>query len=303
MNGQNHGAGQDLPEPLCHYGKPTLAELGIFRDIVLTRYRSHGRVFPWRETSDPYHILLSEMMLQQTQTERVLPKYLEFLDRWPDLTALDQAPLIEILASWKGLGYNRRALALKRIAAICAEQGGELPCDEKGLRELPMVGPATAAAVMAFAYHHPALYLETNIRRVLIHFFFADCDSVHDRDLYRILEQAIQDPTCDPKSWYYALMDYGVFLRRIIKNPNRRSAHYSRQSSFENSDRQIRGRLIMILTESGSMSLTRVLSTLDFPEERIGQCLSALEKEGFIEHANSERVGEGEPIYRIRDSI
>lgn len=301
MSGLNSTIITSVPEPLCHDGHPSSVELEVFRDIILTRYQEQGRVFPWRETSDPYHILLSEMMLQQTQTERVLPKYLEFLERWPDLVALDSAPLLEILASWKGLGYNRRALALKRIAAICVEHGGTLPDDEKQLRELPMVGPATAAAVLAFAYHRPSLYLETNIRRVLIHFFFADCTSVHDRDLYTILERAIDLPDCDPKVWYYALMDYGVYLKGVIRNPNRRSAHYSRQSSFENSNRQIRGQLLNVLTESGSMRQSRLYQTLRFPEERIDLCLAALEQEGFIARSAGETVGEADPIYQIAE--
>ena len=295
------GCGSDLfdrlppPFPAGAAGSPEALQL--FRTIIYDYYHEHERAFPWRESSDPYHILLSEMMLQQTQTERVLPKYEEFLKHWPTLPDLAAASLTEILSRWKGLGYNRRALALKKIAEISAERyNGTLPADGELLLELPMVGPATSAAILAFAYGMPSLYLETNIRRVLLYFFFDGVENVRDRGLYGLLEKVLDRE--DPKNWYYAFMDYGVFLKRMVPNPNRRSAHYTKQGAFENSNRQIRGELLTIFTERGPVSRQTILDTLSFPCERIDQCLQALVNEGFI--TLEETAAETPPRYRIR---
>ena len=276
---------------------PEIGEIELFREIILNYYKIYGRSFSWRETSDPYHILLSELMLQQTQTERAAPKYAAFIERWPDFDALSEAPFSEILILWKGLGYNRRAMALKQIALIAVRQyGGTLPRIYDELLKLPMVGSATASAVLAFSYNQPALYLETNIRRVLLHFFYQNEEKVHDRELYKLLE-AVQVRE-DPKSWYYALMDYGVLLKKMVKNPNRRSAHYTKQPAFENSNRQIRGQILTVFTEKGLVSKKELYSFLNFPQENINKCLSALQKEGFVVPLESE-AAEPEMVYRI----
>lgn len=266
-----------------------------FKDIIYSHYREHGRSFPWRETKDPYRILLSEMMLQQTQTERVLPKYQVFLETFPTLHELADASLTDVLYLWKGLGYNRRALALKQIAVTaCSEYDGRLPETQQELLDLPMVGPATSAALMAFAYGKPALYLETNIRRVYLYFFFHDLQKVRDKEIYRLLECSLDSE--DPRSWYYALMDYGVFLRKTIVNPNKRSAHYTRQGEFRNSNRQLRGLLLTLLTQTGPLRLDDLIDRIDFPEERIRRCLSDLRTEGFLQE---QSVSESEVLYRI----
>jgi A/G-specific adenine glycosylase len=235
------------------------------------------------------------MMLQQTQTERVLPKYHEFLESFPTLHELADASLTDVLYLWKGLGYNRRALALKQIAmTVCSEYGGRLPETQQELLGLPMVGPATSAALMAFAYGKPALYLETNIRRVYLYFFFHDLQKVRDKEIYRLLECSLDAD--DPRSWYYALMDYGVFLRKTIVNPNKRSAHYTKQGEFKNSNRQIRGLLLTLLTQTGPLKLDDLIDSIDFPEERIRRCLGDLRKEGFLQE---QYVNESEVLYRI----
>lgn len=270
-----------LINPISEDGVFEDGELAGFQDFILDFYLQYGRSFPWRDSFDPYEILLSELMLQQTQTDRVLPKYIQFLSNWPCLQDMADAPLANILQEWKGLGYNRRAIALKRIAQICVEKyGSKLPIYDCELRTLPMVGPATAAAVRAFAYCEKALYLETNIRRVLLYVFFHNKEGVHDKELYSVLERLIQG--VDPKHWYYALMDYGVFLKKNIPNPNRRSAHYSKQSKFENSNRQIRGQLLTVFTERGTLTRQELYNRLDFSEERIVFCLDSLIQEGFI---------------------
>jgi A/G-specific adenine glycosylase len=286
-----------LPQPFPEGIAVTGELVDSFREIIYSHYSVSGRSFPWRETSDPYHILLSEMMLQQTQTFRALPKYEEFLQRWPTLEALSRASLTDVLSCWKGLGYNRRALALKKIAEISTRTyGGSLPVDQKELRALPMVGPATSAALLAFAHGIPSLYLETNIRRVLIYFFYHEVEQVHDRDLYVLLETLLDRR--DPRNWYYALMDYGVYLRTLVPNPNRRSAHYTRQAKFENSNRQIRGELLTVFTERGASTVEELHASLKFDASRIDSCVEALVKEGFI-FCEAESAAEQSPRYRI----
>ncbi len=293
-----------LADPLCNLherdGKGLQqGEIGLFQSVVMNFFQDYGREFPWRSTSDPYRVLLSELMLQQTQTERVLPKYTDFIERWPDFTALDAAPFSEILTLWKGLGYNRRALALKKIAReAVTSYSGSLPRELEKLLKLPMVGPATAAAVRAFTWNLPSLYLETNIRRVLIYFFFNSAEGVTDRELYLLLNDLM--PVKDPKSWYYALMDYGVFLKKMIKNPNRRSAHYTRQPGFENSNRQIRGQILTVFTERGKAARKDLYRLLSFPEERVDVCFDALQEEGFI-ITTEAAAAESEAVYILKE--
>ncbi len=261
------------------------ASLHEFRSRILSFYVAHGRSFPWRESSDAYHILLSEVMLQQTQTSRVLPKYELFLSHYPTIEELAGATVLDLLTHWKGLGYNRRALYLHQCAKASEAWGWTLPEDEHLLRTLPGVGKATAAALMAFAYGAPSIYVETNIRRVIIHCFFRDEHSVTDRQVEEVLRLLLSDID-DYKRWYYALMDYGVLLKALLPNPNRRSAHYSRQGTFENSNRQIRGLLIHLLAEGGPREGDTIATTLSqFDRERIQYCLTALTEEGFVEES------------------
>lgn len=273
-----------------------LEVLKVFSSEVRSWYADHGRTFPWRETTDPYRILLSEMMLQQTQTQRVLPKYQLFLDLWPDFYSLSTASLTDILLAWKGLGYNRRAKALKQIAQRSKEWGYTLPCDNRKLLDLPMVGPATAAAVMAFSYDEPAIYLETNVRRVILHYFFPDEEGVHDRMISQVLA-LLSDLQEEHRHWYYALMDIGVLLKATGVNPNRRSHHYTRQSPFENSLRQVRSTVLDIIATSGTQPLDGLASALAFPRERILSALESLIADGLLV---SEETEEGF-LYRIQE--
>ncbi|MFW6361446.1 MAG: A/G-specific adenine glycosylase [Spirochaetota bacterium] len=253
-----------------------------FQQRIWNYYRENGRPFPWRDTDNPYEILVSELMLQQTQTERVLKKYQPFLDRFPAFEALAQAPLSEVLQLWQGLGYNRRALGLKRIAELVhTEYGGELPDDPETLISFPMIGPATAGSLQAFIFNRPAAFIETNIRRVVLYFFFESEEKVKDGDVLSVVERVLDRSA--PRHWYYALMDYGVYLKYSVPNPNRRSAHYRRQAPFENSNRQIRGALLRLITAEGPLTkaqLTRALNEYDY--KRVDSCLNELECEGFI---------------------
>ena len=176
-------------------------EIARFRTRIYRHYQTHGRSLPWRETRDPYAILVSEVMLQQTQVARVLGKYGEFLARFPDFAHLAAAPLPEVLAAWQGLGYNRRALALKHLAVkVMAEHGGRLPRSEAALRRLPGIGPGTAGAVLAFAFEEPAVFIETNIRRVFLHCFFPGQEGVRDRHLLPYVAATLDRRRVRP--WY-----------------------------------------------------------------------------------------------------
>lgn len=256
-----------------------------FQSVILGHYRDYGRRFPWRETQDPYAVLVSEIMLQQTQTDRVVGKYLAWLEALPSFERLAAAPFADVLELWRGLGYNRRAKALQDIAKRVVEEfGGRLPHDPEVLESFPGLGKATAASVTAFAFDAPVVFIETNIRRVFIHFFFADADSIPDRDLLPLVERTLYRPS--PRTWYNALMDYGTLLKKALPNPNRRSAHYTRQSAFENSNRQIRGRILRVLgdVERGprSYELSDLAVAVDFPEERVKKAVRGLVKDGMV---------------------
>ena len=251
-----------------------------FPSIILGYFRRHGRDFPWRETADPYAILVSEIMLQQTQTSRVLPKYAEFLETFPTVTDLAAASLADVLRHWQGLGYNRRAKYLKACAeAVAGEHNGEFPRTRDALMKLPGIGVYTSGAMCAFAFRQPVVFIDTNIRRVYLHFYFVDADGVHDREILPVLEETLFRP--DPRTWYHALMDYGAMLGKNFPNANRRSVHYTRQSAFENSNRQIRGRILNVLAQGPARYLSLV-EDLPFDEERVSDALEGLEAEGMI---------------------
>ena len=264
-------------------------EIGRFRQIIGTYYRRNGRQFPWRQTSDPYRILVSELMLQQTQTERVGPKYAAFLEAFPTINRLAAASLREVLLLWQGLGYNRRARYLHECARqVVVSYDGELPRDPALLVELPGIGPGTAGAVAAFAYQIPTVFIETNIRRVYLHFFYPDRDRVHDRELLPLIERTLDK--ANPREWYYALMDYGVYLRGLFTNPNRRSVHYTRQSRFEDSNRQVRGAVIRELL-TGDATVPELALRTSQDEARVRQVLVELSEEGMIVAEDGVKFG------------
>ncbi len=284
--------GEYLFPPCSSTGEVHPVMRSQFQDGVYRYYREHGRSLPWRDSCDPYEILVSEMMLQQTQVSRVLPKYHAFLDRFPTLNELSRSSLAEVFSLWQGLGYNRRAQALLQIARQCPRG---LPDTREELLQLPMVGPATSAAVLAFAWNRPVLYLETNIRRVLLYAFFYEQQEVYDRTLYPVLEYLLDRD--NPKQWYYALMDYGVYLTRLLPNPNRRSAHYTRQAPYQNSNRHVRGTILLILNERGPVRLDELVDYASFDPDRVRETALKLEQEGFIEIDRPNSASEEEPSY------
>ncbi|MFA7694811.1 MAG: A/G-specific adenine glycosylase [Methanoregula sp.] len=272
----------DLFRPSRLPGIPTDEDIAEFQNQVLSFYHLHGRHdMLWRHTDDPYRIIVSEIMLQQTQVERVAVKYPEFIAAFPDFAALARAPQCDVIAAWQGMGYNRRAIALKKCAEIIVnEYGGNVPRDPAILATFPGIGPATASSICAFAFNLPVIFIETNIRRVFIHFFFPGADAVTDAEILSLVERALDRE--NPRAWYWALMDLGTELKKSVSNPNRKSTGYTKQAPFEGSDRKIRGQILKFLIgNSPSREKTIVLWVHEDPI-RVRRILAALEKEGFL---------------------
>lgn len=238
----------------------------IFTSKILDFSRSHKRDLPWRTPSlipdsfghlDLYKVLVSEVMLQQTQVVRVKMKYCEFMDRFPRLQDLAKANLVDVLKVWQGLGYNRRGKYLWEAARILvasknhsqhldhsvnSNSNSSTQYTVQEFDDLPGIGPATAASIYCFTYNRPVTFIETNIRKIYIHHFFADRVEIDDSELIPLVRDTLDHE--NPREWYYALMDYGSFLSTVTDNPNTKSKHYVKQSKFAGSDRQIRGRIL-----------------------------------------------------------
>jgi A/G-specific adenine glycosylase len=260
-----------------------------FRRIVRTYFRQHGRTFPWRKTTDPYHILVSELMLQQTQAHRVVPKFESFINAFPSSKKLAQASMSDVLSHWQGLGYNRRALYLKRSAEMIEDVlGGVFPAQD--IEQLPGVGPYTARAVRVFAYNEPEALIETNIRTAYIHHYFDEhAERVTEAEIEHLVLRTVDER--DPRGWFNALMDYGAHLKATVGNLNKKSATYTKQSRFVGSTRQLRGKVLRLLLEKGSMSEKQILRAID--DERIPEVLSTLAKDSMIVRKGS--------VYRLTE--
>lgn len=242
---------------------------------------------PWRcteqnERVSAYDIFVSEVMLQQTQVDRVRVKFAEFLAEFPTPEALARATVGEVITVWKGLGYNRRALNLKRaMEIVVASYSGKIPLDIEKLDALPGIGPATAAAIYTYTTNNPSVFIETNIRSVFIDAFFKNKAEVTDAELLPLIAEVVDQK--NPREWYYALMDYGTMLKRTRKNPSRASKHHAKQSKFEGSHRQVRGKLLEILIAKKSLTevaIKRAHKNLD--PQKISKALNELVKEGFL---------------------
>ncbi len=262
------------------------AEVKKFQRTVYEYYRAHGRILPWRTRPTPYRVLVSEIMLQQTQVDRAIPFFNSFLRIFPTVRALARASRRQVLAAWQGLGYNRRALYLWQCAQIIAkEYGGNVPADPEVLVRLPGIGPATAASIAAFAYDAPTVFIETNIRSVFIHHFFRRARRVSDARILPLVAQTLD--RARPARWYGALMDYGVFLKKNYKNPSRKSAHHVRQKPFAGSRRQLRGIILALVIKRGTVTPAALATGITgWERDRVIATADGLVVEGLLKKRN-----------------
>jgi A/G-specific adenine glycosylase len=276
------------------YMKEFIKNLQIF-------YKENKRdSLPWRKTTRIYNILLSEIMLQQTQVSRVLIKYKEFLTRFPNTQTLAKAPLRDVLTLWQGLGYNRRAKFLHLAAKVLdAAKPRELG-DYTYIKSLPGVGQSTAGAILAFTQNKPVVFIETNIRAVILYHFFRDTkEKVSDKDIENILKQilALLPKDFGPRDFYYAMYDYGTHLKQTLgtqkKVLHQKSISYTKQSKFQGSRRQLRAYILKIFLEMKKVKnfkstlIKKVLETKPktlsaYTIKDITTLVQELEKEGMF---------------------
>lgn len=306
----------------------TSKQIEKFQNEILIYYKANKRIMPWRDISNPYKIFVSEMMLQQTQVERVKIKFAEFIKKFPTLLSVAQAEKNEVLKVWQGLGYNRRALFIKKACEeIISKHKGKFPKDFQILQTLPGIGPSTAGAICAFAYNQPVFFIETNIRAVLLHFFFKNKDNVSDKEVMEVLKKVTPytaarhprvdgDPgikpldsrstcfdlskqkcpcgvrgdddiaTISPRDWYYALYDYGTYLKKYLgKNKiklHKKSKHYTKQSKFEGSFRQKRAQVLKLKLSNPDIKDLEIISQLKLEPQEFEDVIISLDKDGLI---------------------
>ncbi len=265
-----------------------------FQHHVMEFYAAKGRHdMEWRHTDDPYRILVSEVMLQQTQVPRVAVIYPKFIETFPDISALARAEPADLLAAWRGMGYNRRALNLRKLAGVIVDEyGGKIQDDPEILRTLPGIGPATSCSIAAFAFDRPVVFIETNIRRVFIHYFFEDGVIVDDRELLVLISAMLPE---NSREWYWALMDLGTALKASVKNPNQRSKQYTKQKTFEGSDRKIRGEVLKKMLVQNTLTPEVFAKEMNEDPERARRIMGSMTDEGFFVREEGE-------IYRLQNS-
>lgn len=260
----------------------SIEQVTSFQNKVWDFYRKNGRSFPWRKTKEPYAILVSEVMLQQTQTVRVLQKFEEWMQVFPTAESLASASRSEVLTRWSGLGYNRRAVYLQNACSEVRRRfGGVLPKTQEELKTLPGIGAYTAGAVCTFAYNQAAVFIETNIRSVFIHHFFPEADKkIDDKLLLPLVQQTLD--TENPRQWYYALMDFGADLKKTTTNPSRKSKTYTKQSPFQGSLRQARGAILRQLSQKKAATLAAISQAESIELERLTAACKKLLTEKLI---------------------
>jgi A/G-specific adenine glycosylase len=263
-----------------------------FRKLVLSQYKKLSRPMPWRENCSSYYIFISEVMLQQTQVDRVMKKFPPFIARFPGFRELAESSLSDVYDQWQGLGYNRRAKWLRDAAiAVMENFGGTLPADPEQIATLPGIGKNTAGAIAAYAFNLPAVYIETNVRTVFIHHFFRNRKDVKDEEILTLAEEALDRR--NPRVWYWALMDYGTVLKKTERNPSRKSAHHRKQAAFKGSDRSIRGAILRQIASKGSVLKKDIDAEFPADPVRLEKILNSLTRDGMIrEEAGTYRLGE-----------
>lgn len=254
-----------------------------FQEIIWQMGRDLYRNMPWRQDTRPYYVLVSEIMLQQTQVDRVIPKFEAFIAAFPDVSSLATASLSEVLTLWSGLGYNRRAKFLHEAARkIEAEFDGHFPDTVELLLSLPGVGVNTAGAILAYSFNAPSVFIETNVRTVYFYHYFEDDVTVTDKQLRELVEATID--TEHPREWYWALMDYGTYLKKQGAGRNNKSRHYKKQSALKGSIREVRGQILKELAASDKgLAALRDAVTAD---ERFDTALAGLRKDGLVDETH-----------------
>lgn len=260
-----------------------------FNNYVSLFYKKNKRDLHWRTEINPYFILISEFMLQQTQVSRVINYFNRFITILPTLESLANATQELILSLWSGLGYNRRALYLANAAKIIWHQyNGIIPHDYTELLKIKGIGDYTAKAIITYSYNIPLIFVETNIRSV----FFIYCKELfntnHKTDdtiIKELIEITINKK--NPREWYYALMDLGTHLKKEYKDKHiQKSKFFTTQSKFIGSIRQIRGKIIKLLLEKKNINYTELVSICNDP--RSIECIKTLIKENFIYESNNK---------------
>lgn len=256
---------------------------GEFIELIWEKGRELYRSMPWRDDTRPYYVLVSELMLQQTQVDRVIPKFNAFIARFPDEQSLAAAPLADVLTLWNGLGYNRRAKYLHESAKkIVADFSGSFPQDHADILSLPGVGPGTAGAIMTYAFNRPVVFIETNVRTVYFHHFFDDGDKVSDAQLRPAIERTLDQD--HPREFYWALMDYGTWLKKNGAGRITQSKHYKKQSPLKGSVRELRGLIIKQLA-AGDIPLVDLRQQYA-DDERFTAALAGLLADGLVSETN-----------------
>ncbi len=260
--------------------KLTPLRIKKFQDFIFNWWETHRRDLPWRRTHDPYRILVSEVMLQQTQVSRVIPKYTEFIRIFPDVFALAAASVGDVLRAWKGMGYNRRALYLKKTAErVVQAYEGHFPQTEKELVQLPGLGTYTARAILVFAFRKNVAPVDTNIRQIITHYFFED---THQKESIIAKVADLLLPHDKSWEWGQALMDYGA-----LEMPKLRPKKEKKISSipFKETNRFYRGRIMDTLRMHDIREfilLKEFREKYDKPEDFLIHILQGLEKDGLI---------------------
>ena len=250
-----------------------------FQELIWQHGRELYRDMPWRQDTRAYYVLVSELMLQQTQVDRVIPKFEAFIAKFPDEAHLAGATLAEVVILWQGLGYNRRAKFLHEAAKkVITDFNGIFPSTKEELLTLPGVGPNTAGAILNYAYNTPTPFIETNVRTVYFHHFFTDGEPVHDSQLLELVAGTLDQS--HPREFYWALMDYGSWLKKQKVGRIQQSVHYKKQSALVGSVREVRGQIIRALT-MGDMTQDRLTTTVNF-DERFEGALAGLMTDGLV---------------------
>lgn len=247
-----------------------------FREIVWEKGRRLYRPMPWRDQPTLYHVLVSELMLQQTQVSRAIVKYAEFMQAFPSLEALAEASLAEVLRVWQGLGYNRRAKYLHQAARQIVAQGEPTTLTE--LVALPGIGKNTAGAMMNYVYQVPTAFVETNIRSVYFYYFFANRTDVPDSEVHAVVEETMDQE--HPREWFWALMDVGAWLKSQGQARLSTSRHYKKQPPLKGSVREVRGQIIHVLT--GAPSTLKDYRHELQDEARFTVAVQGLQQDGLI---------------------